>query len=342
MENSKLNPKFTMNNFSLGASNRTSYTSACAIMNKPDGSLNPLLIYGGVGVGKTHLLHAIGNALDSPRHKLFYRTSEDFLNGVVAALKAGDLESFRLKLLNIDLLLLDDIQFFEGKHFVQREFLRTLDLLSDLNKQVVLVSNQAPHSLKFSERLKDRLLGGLAVYIASPDKALKAELLQEKASAKKLELSPEVLSYLADVSSTIRELEGTLNQLFAQHMLNSKRVTLSEARDLIKKVVPSPEINLSAIVEHVAKRLNLTRKQLIAKDNSQSIVYARNISLFLGKKLSGLSLPELGRFFKKHHTTVMHSIAKVNAECENNDDFKALLAEIEDELLKNFTSAIRS
>jgi len=318
----EFNPKYSFDSFVIGASNRFAHAAALAVAEAPGRAYNPLFIYGGVGLGKTHLLHAIGKYvhLGFPHLKVKYVSTEQFTNDFINSI--GDKnkrrkEGFRRLYRTNDVLLIDDIQFLKGKEGTQEEFFHTFDALQQSGKQVVLSSDRPPKDIAtLEDRLRSRFEMGLITDIQPPDLETRIAILRRKVEVEKLDVPSEVLSFIADrVSSNIRELEGALIRVVAYSSITKHPVDLDLSRTVLKDIFPersSLPISVSTIQKEVCKHYSLTHAELVGGKRSQAIVYPRQIAMYLSREMTDLSLPAIGsEFGGRDHTTVMHANAKI-------------------------------
>jgi len=313
-----INPQYTFSNFVVGPSNQFVHAACQAVANRPGGTYNPLFIYGGVGLGKTHLLHAIVNQGLSINGSLkyCYVTSEKFTNELINSIRNEKMPEFRKRYRNIDILLIDDIQFIAGKVSTQEEFFHTFNSLFEIKKQLVLTSDKTPQQISsLEERLQSRFAWGLIAKIEMPEAETKVAILQKKAAASKIVLPNEVAFLMANsVKSNIRELEGLLTRLSAYSSLARVDITLETAKQVLKDFIKTEEeeSNPEEIIKTVAKFSNLKPSDLKGKRKSSSIVLPRQIAMYIMRKKTTLSLPEIGQFFGgRDHSTVIHSIKKI-------------------------------
>lgn len=315
-------PKYTFDSFVVGTSNQLAHAAALAVAERPSKAYNPLYLYGGVGLGKTHLMHAIGNLLqDKNRNvRLTYMSSEKFMNELVNAIRYDRTIQFRQKYRNIDVLLMDDIQFIAGKERTQEEFFHTFNALYDAQKQIVITSDCAPKQIPtLEERLHSRFEWGLIADIQPPDLETKLAILKKKAESEMLKLRNDVAIYIANgIRSNVRELEGALTRLSARASLDGldpADIDIVYAKDVLKSFTTeeNPVISSDMILRAVASFFSLKPAQLKSKNNSRPIAVPRQIAMFICKELTNQSLPQIGKDFGgKHHTTVLHSIRKID------------------------------
>ena len=302
----------------MGPSNQFAHAACRAVAEVPSRSYNPLFIYGGVGLGKTHLMHAIGHYVvqHDPSLTLTYISSERFMNEMINAVRFDRVLEFRSRYRNVDILLVDDIQFVSGKEGTQTEFFHTFNALHDAQKQIVISSDRPPHEITaLEERLRSRFEWGLIADIQAPDVETKAAILKKKAETEAVPLPDNVAMYIASrIKSNIRELEGSLIRLIAYASLTGRPLTIELAQDVLKNVLDHDEraVTIEQIQKYVADYYQLKLNDLKSRNNSKSVAMPRQVAMYLCKMLTHASLPEIGRSFGgKHHSTVIHSIKKV-------------------------------
>ncbi len=327
-----LNPRYTFDTFIVGSSNQFAHAACRAVAEAPSRSYNPLFIYGGVGLGKTHLMHAVGQyVLQHDRSlSLTYISSERFMNEMINAVRYDRVIDFRERYRSVDVLLVDDIQFLAGKEGTQTEFFHTFNALYDSQKQIVLSSDCPPHEIPaLEERLRSRFEWGLIADIQSPDLETKIAILKKKAEAEAVPLPDNVAIYIAGkIKSNIRELEGSLIRLIAYASLTGQEISLSLAQDVLKNIIDHDEkaVTIEIIQKFVADYYNLKLADLKSRNNAKSVAMPRQIAMYLCKSLTHASLPEIGRSFGgKHHSTVIHSIRKVEDMRKRDGDFNMLI-----------------
>ncbi len=327
-----LNPRYTFDSFIVGSSNQFAHAASRAVAEAPSRSYNPLFIYGGVGLGKTHLMHAVGQyVLQHDRNlKLTYISSERFMNEMINAVRYDRVLDFRERYRSVDVLLVDDIQFLAGKEGTQTEFFHTFNALYDSQKQIVLSSDCPPHEIPaLEERLRSRFEWGLIADIQSPDLETKVAILKKKAETEAVPLPDNVAIYIAGkIKSNIRELEGSLIRLIAYASLTGQEISLALAQDVLKNILDHEEkaVTIEIIQKFVADYYNLKMIDLKSRNNSKSVAMPRQIAMYLCKALTHASLPEIGRSFGgKHHSTVIHSIRKVEDMRKRDGDFNTLI-----------------
>jgi chromosomal replication initiator protein len=327
-----LNPRYTFDTFIVGPSNQFAHAACRAVAEAPSRSYNPLFIYGGVGLGKTHLMHAVGQYVlhhDSGL-KLTYISSERFMNEMINALRYDRILDFRERYRSVDVLLVDDIQFVSGKEGTQTEFFHTFNALYDAQKQIVLSSDRPPHEIPaLEERLRSRFEWGLIADIQAPDIETKVAILKRKAEAEAVPLPDNVAMYIAGrIKSNIRELEGSLIRLIAFASLTGREISLELTQEVLKNVIDQDDkaVTIETIQKFVSDYYQLKVGELKSRNNSKSVAMPRQIAMYLCKTLTHASLPEIGRSFGgKHHSTVIHSIKKVNDMRKRDGDFNSLI-----------------
>lgn len=332
-----LNPRYTFDSFIVGPSNQFANAACRAVAELPSRSYNPLFIYGGVGLGKTHLMHAIGHYVleHHPGLTLTYISSERFMNEMINALRYERILEFRERYRTVDVLLVDDIQFVSGKEGTQNEFFHTFNALHDAQKQIVLSSDRPPHEIPaLEERLRSRFEWGLIADIQPPDIETKVAILKKKAENEAVPLPDGVALYIASrIKSNIRELEGSLIRLIAYASLQGRQLSVELAQEVLRNVIDHDDkaITIEQIQKFVADYYQLKLSDLKSRNNSKSIATPRQIAMYMCKALTTASLPEIGRSFGgKHHSTVIHSIRKIEEMRKADPDFNALLTNLMD------------
>jgi chromosomal replication initiator protein len=317
---SRLNPKYSFDNFVIGGSNRFAHAAAVAVAEAPAKAYNPLFIYGESGLGKTHLLHAIGHYAESlyPGIRIRYVSSEEFTNDFINSIANNRASVFQSRYREIDILLIDDIQFLQGKDSTQEAFFHTFNTLHDHNKQVVITSDLPPkHLTGFEDRMRSRFEWGLITDVQAPDLETRIAILRKKAQSERLQVPDDILEYMASkVSSNIRELEGTLIRVTAFSSLNKTPVDLSLVQTVLKDLITLDEDNVIApvdIINHTAEYFKLSVDDLYGSSRSQAVATARQIAMYLCRELTSLSLPKIGQLFgNRDHTTVMYANKKIS------------------------------
>jgi chromosomal replication initiator protein len=334
-----LNPRLTFDAYVVGSSNQLAHAAAHAVATMPSRSYNPLFIYGGVGVGKTHLMHAIGRSLLDRFSGLnvVYTSSERFINEMVASIKLDRMPLFHRHYRSADVLLVDDIQVIAGKERTQEEFFHTFNELYDHRKQIVISSDCAPNQLPgLVERLRSRFEWGLMVDVQAPDLETKMAILDKKAESEGITLPQDVRVFIATkTKSNVRELEGALTRLIAVSSMTGAPISMSMAQQALKHLSSAPErkISVDSIVRAVAERFNMQPAQIKMKSNTRQIAYPRQIAMYLAKDMTHASLPEIGRYFGgKHHTTVLHSVQKIEELRQRDDELNRMLLSLMDSI----------
>ncbi len=336
---SRLNPKFTFNSFVVGACNQFAHAAAKSVATNPSRSYNPLFLYGGVGMGKTHLMHAIGRELID-RHgamRIIYTSSERFMNEMISCIRTERMQQFHQRYREADVLLIDDIQLLGNKERTQEEFFHTFNELHDHQKQIVISSDSPPKDIPgLLERLRSRFEWGLLADIQPPDLETKMAILDKKAEVEGVKLPDEVRSFMASkTKSNVRELEGALVKLIAYSSLTGTPIHLQMAQQVLKHLVHVQDrrVTMDSIQKAVAEKFTIKQAQLKEKSNTKKVVYPRQVAMYLVKELTNASLPEIGRAFGgKHHTTVIHSINKIEKDRQSDPELNRLLHSLMDSL----------
>ena len=335
VENSRLNSKYTFDNFIIGSNNRFAHAAAVAVSENPGNKYNPLFIYGGVGLGKTHLMQAIGNAMykTNPDLKMIYATGELFANELVSAIMTDKNESFRKKYRNIDLLLIDDIQFLAGKEKCQEEFFHTFNTLFESGKQIVLTSEKAPKEIPLLEdRLKTRFEMGLSVDIQAPDYETRLAILRKKAEKERYIINDDILVRIATkVKSNIRELEGVFNKLIAYTSFTNNELTNEVVDNTIESILVKNTKVLTSklIMQVVCKFFNIKVSDIVSDKRSNNVAYPRQIAMYLCREVANMSFPSIGKDFGgRDHSTVLHAYSKIKDEYDKNSETKDLIEDI--------------
>jgi chromosomal replication initiator protein len=335
----QLNPRYTFDAFVIGSGNQFAHAACQAVAERPSKAYNPLFLYGGVGMGKTHLMQAIGHEIKrrTPQASICYVSSEKFMNDMINSLKYDRMISFRDKFRTVDVLLVDDIQFLAQKERTQEEFFHTFNALHESLKQIVIASDRPPKELaEFEDRLRSRFEWGLIADIQPPDLETKVAILQKKADQERVTLPTDVALFIAsNIRSNVRELEGALIRLVAHSSLIGAEITLPYTQQVLKNFIDSQarKVTIESIQKAVAEQFGLRLVEIKAKNNSRSIVYPRQIAMYLAKHLTEASLPEIGRQFGgKHHTTVLHSVEKIEGVRKDDKDLNRLLNKLTEQL----------
>ncbi len=336
----QLNPRYTFDTFVVGSCNQFAHAAARAVAEAPSKAYNPLFLYGGVGLGKTHLMQAVGHMIKSNRKemRLAYVSSESFTNEVINSLRYDRMVSFRDKYRNnIDVLLMDDVEFIAGKERTQEEFFHTFNTLYEAQRQVVISSDCLPKEIPaLEERLRSRFAWGLTADLQAPDLETKMAILAKKCEALNVTLPQNVTDFVASkIRSSIRDLEGALTRLIAYSSLTGAEVSLPMAQQVLKNLVDLDEhrVSIENIQRLVCQEFSLSLSQLKSKNNSRTVSYPRQIAMYLAKQLTPASLPQIGREFGgKHHTTVLHSINKISELRQSDRDLNRLINKLSDSL----------
>ena len=340
---STLNPKYTFNSFVIGNSNRFAHAASLAVAEAPAKAYNPLFIYGGVGLGKTHLMHAIGHYIleSNPNAKVVYVSSEKFTNELINAIKDDKNEEFRSKYRNVDVLLIDDIQFIAGKERTQEEFFHTFNALHDANKQIILSSDRPPKEIPtLEDRLRSRFEWGLIADIQVPDFETRMAILKKKADVENLNVANDVMGYIASkIKSNIRELEGALIRIIAYSSLTDREVSVDLATEALKDIISKKQgkhVTIDAIQDIVASYYNLRIEDLKSQRRTRSVAYPRQIAMYLSRKLTDMSLPKIGEEFGgRDHTTVIHAYEKISENLKTDDTLQHTVNNITKKLTQN-------
>jgi chromosomal replication initiator protein len=335
----QLNPRYTFDAFVIGSGNQFAHAACQAVAERPSKAYNPLFLYGGVGMGKTHLMQAIGHEIKRrmPQAAICYVSTEKFTNDMINSLRYEKMSSFRDRFRGVDVLLIDDIQFLAQKERTQEEFFHTFNALHDSMKQIVIASDRSPKELaEIEDRLRSRFEWGLIADIQPPDLETKVAILQKKADQEKVTLPTDVALYIAsNIRSNVRELEGALIRLVAHSSLIGADITLPYAQQVLKNFIDSQarKVTIESIQKASAEQFGLRLVEIKAKNNSRAIVYPRQIAMYLAKHLTEASLPEIGRQFGgKHHTTVLHSVEKIGELRKTDKDLNRLLNKLTEQL----------
>lgn len=340
---STLNPKYTFNSFVIGNSNRFAHAASLAVAESPAKAYNPLFIYGGVGLGKTHLMHAIGHYIldGNPNAKVVYVSSEKFTNELINAIKDDKNEEFRNKYRNVDILLIDDIQFIAGKERTQEEFFHTFNALHDANKQIILSSDRPPKEIPtLEDRLRSRFEWGLIADIQVPDFETRMAILKKKADVENLNVANEVMGYIATkIKSNIRELEGALIRIIAYSSLTNREVTVDLATEALKDIISKKQgkhVTIDLIQDVVSSYFNLRVEDLKSQRRTRNVAYPRQIAMYLSRKLTDMSLPKIGEEFGgRDHTTVIHAYEKISENLKTDDSLQSTVNDITKKLTQN-------
>ncbi len=335
----QLNPRYTFDAFVIGNGNQFARAASLAVAERPSKAYNPLFLYGGVGMGKTHLMHAIGHEVKrrQPSSNICYVSAEKFTNKMITSLRNDRMTSFRDRFRSVDVLLIDDIQFIAQKERTQEEFFHTFNALHESMKQIVIASDRPPKELaEIEDRLRSRFEMGLIADIQPPDLETKVAILQKKAESEQVQLPADVALFVAsNVRTNVRELEGAMTRLIAWCQLNHMEITLASTQQCLKQFIDMQvrKITIEAIQRAVSENFGMKVTDLKQKNNSRNVVVPRQIAMFLAKQMTEASLPEIGRQFgNKHHTTVMHSIGKIEDQRRDDKDLQRTLNKLQEQL----------
>jgi len=344
--NSNLNPNYTFETFVVGNNNRFAQSASLAVAESPGETYNPLYIYGGPGLGKTHLMHSIGHFIldQNPNAKVIYVTSEQFTNEVIESIRNGNASSmtkFRDKYRTVDVLMIDDIQFIIGKESTQEEFFHTFNALQTQGKQIILTSDKPPKEMEtLEERIRSRFEWGLMADIGIPDYETRMAILRKKAESDNFDINDEILNYIANnIKSNVRELEGALNKLLAYNVLCNETITMDIAQQELQNIITPDkprEITPQLIIEVVTEHFNISMDQMISRSRSSDIAKPRQIAMFLCKTMTDSSLDVIGSFLGgRDHSTIIHGIKKISDEYEVNENTRTLIDTIKKKINPN-------
>ena len=341
--NSILNPKYTFETFVIGSGNQLAHAASLAVAESPACSYNPLFIYGGVGLGKTHLMHAIGHYIikQTPSLKVLYVSSERFTNELINAIKDDKNEPFRQKYRNIDVLLIDDIQFIAGKERTQEEFFHTFNALYEANKQIIISCDKPPREIvTLEERLRSRFEWGLQADIQPPDYETRIAILKKKAQGENIYIPDEVYEFIADnIASNIRELEGALIKVIALSTLVKSEITLDIAKEALKDILSASKtrvVNSDIVIDVVARYYGLKQEDFKSKKRSRDVSFPRQVAMYLCRELTEMSLPQIGREFGgRDHTTVIHAFSKISEGIEKDFELRRSIEELRKNIIGN-------
>lgn len=327
-----LNPKYTFDTYIVGGGNRMAYAAARAVAEQPGKAYNPLFIYGGVGLGKTHLLHAIGHMVRQQGYRVLYVSSETFTNELINAIRNKTTDQFRARYRNVDVLLIDDVQFIAGKESTQEEFFHTFNALHAADKQICITSDRPPREIAtLEERLRSRFQGGIMVDIRPPDFEMRVAILRSKAEEYPVSIPDEILAYIAEhVESNIRELVGAFNRVVARAVLIGEPITLTQTRHILEDMMPAQQaLSPESIIHAVAAYYQLDPIELKGKSRRRSIARPRQIAMYLLREETDLSLPQIGQLLGgRDHTTIMHGYEKIAKELTQDVTLQRHLEEI--------------
>ncbi len=344
--NSNLNSNYTFDTFVVGSNNRFAQSASLAVAESPGEAYNPLYIYGGPGLGKTHLMHSIGHFIleRNPNAKVLYVTSEEFTNEVIESIRSGNasaMNKFREKYRTIDVLMIDDVQFIIGKESTQEEFFHTFNALHSAGKQIILTSDKPPKEMEtLEERIRSRFEWGLMADIGTPDYETRMAILRRKVDADDMKLSDEILNYIAtNIKSNIRELEGALNKLLAYSNLEKTEITMEIAiKELQNIITPDKpkEITPQLIIEVVSEHFQISLDQMISKNRSNEIAKPRQIAMYLCKNMTDIPLDSIGTLLGgRDHSTIIHGVNKITKELDTNENTRNLIETIKKKINPN-------
>ena len=336
LSSTKLNPKYIFEEFVIGNSNRFAHAASLAVAESPARAYNPLFIYGGVGLGKTHLMHAIGHFIlkKNPKSKILYVSSENFINDLINSIKDDKNEEFRSKYRNLDVLLIDDIQFITGKERTQEEFFHTFNALHQANKQIIISSDRPPKEIKtLEDRLRSRFEWGLITDIQPPDFETRIAILKKKAEVDSIYIPDDVYDYIArKIKSNIRELEGALTRVVAYSSLTNKEINIALCEEALKGIIDTStpkQITIEYIKEIVSSHYSVNIEDFISPKRNRNIAYPRQIAMYLCRELTDSSLPKIGEEFGgRDHTTVLHAYDKISSDLLSDIEFKESMSHL--------------
>ena len=331
-------PRYTFDQFVVGSSNQFAHAAAIAVANQPGEKYNPLFLYGGVGLGKTHLATSIGHQLSASdrARKIIFAPAEQFMNDLISSLRHDRMSGFKERMRQVDVLILDDVHFLAGRERTQEEFFHTFNALHAQRHQIVLTSDKAPRDLTgLEERLRNRFESGLIADISPPDLETRVAILQKKAAAEKLALSGEVALFVAQrASSNVRELQGCFNRLAALASLNKNVITVDFARESLRDLIreEEPKLDIDIIQQHVAESFHIRLIDLKSKKRTQHLAFCRQVAMYLCRKLTSRSFPAIGAGFGRDHSTVIHACNLIARRVDNDGAFRVLMQKIERQL----------
>lgn len=333
VQHSHLNPSHTFDNFMVGGSNQFAYAAVKSVSEKAGQIYNPLFIYGGVGLGKTHLMQAAGNVFQNQGKIVIYTTVEQFLNDFIRHIRNKNMERFQEKYRKCDVLLIDDIQFLSNKETIQEEFFHTFEALKGEGKQIILTADKHPKKIGGLEaRLQSRFEWGLVADIQPPELETKIAIIEKKCEINKVKLTKDIINYIATViDSNVREIEGILSKLHAYSQLIHVDIDLEFTKNILKDQIKENRANLTLdiITQNVAKDLNIKPSEIRSKSRSKNLVYARRISIYLCRELTQNTMPQLAQYFgMKDHTAISHTLKKIAELIQNDEDFKVKIEEL--------------
>ena len=335
---SLLNPAYTFDNYVVGSSNQFAFSAAQSVCEKPGSAYNPLFIYGGVGLGKTHLMQSVGNRLQAQGKSVIYSSVEQFVNDFTRHLRNQTMDRFKDKYRKCDVLMIDDVQFLSGKNQTQEEFFHTFETLRSENKQIILTSDKHPKQIAgLEDRLKSRFEWGLIADIQPPELETKIAIINKKCEINRVDISKEIIDYIATIiDNNAREIEGILSKLHAYSKLMNQDITLEFTKNVLKEQLKEKRENITIehIVKFVCKELNVKPSELRSKTRSKNIVYARRVSIFLARSLTQNTMPQLAQYFgMKDHTTISHTMKKISELLKTDENFKVKIEELNNKIL---------
>ncbi len=334
---SLLNPAYTFDNYVVGSSNQFAYSAAQSVCEKPGSAYNPLFIYGGVGLGKTHLMQAIGNRLQTQGKSVIYTSVEQFVNDFTRHLRNQTMDRFKDKYRKCDVLMIDDVQFLSGKTQTQEEFFHTFESLRSEKKQIILTSDKQPKQIAgIEDRLTSRFEWGLVCDIQPPELETKIAIINKKCEINRVNISKDIIDYIATIiDNNAREIEGILSKLHAYAKLMNQDITLEFTKNVLKEQLKEKRENITIehIVKFVSKELNVKPSEIRSKSRSKNIVYARRVSIYLARSLTQNTMPQLAQYFgMKDHTTISHTMKKINELLKSDENFKVKIEELSNKI----------
>jgi len=334
---SLLNPSYTFDNYVVGGTNQFAFSAAQSVCEKPGEAYNPLFIYGGVGLGKTHLMQSVGNRLQTQGKSVIYSSVEQFVNDFTRHLRNQTMDRFKDKYRNCDVLMIDDVQFLSGKNQTQEEFFHTFETLRAENKQIILTSDKHPKQIAgLEDRLQSRFEWGLIADIQPPELETKIAIIKKKCEMNKVDISKEIVDYIATIiDNNAREIEGILSKLHAYAKLMNQEITLEFTKNVLKEQLKDKKENITIedIIKFVAKELNVKPSEIRSKSRSKNIVYSRRVCIYLARELTQNSMPQLAQFFgMKDHTAISHTMRKINQLLKEDQDFKVKIDELNNKM----------
>jgi len=336
-QQSLLNPSYTFDNYVVGGTNQFAFSAAQSVCEKPGEAYNPLFIYGGVGLGKTHLMQAVGNRLQTQGKSVIYSSVEQFVNDFTRHLRNQTMDRFKDKYRKCDVLMIDDVQFLSGKNQTQEEFFHTFETLRAENKQIILTSDKHPKQIAgLEDRLKSRFEWGLIADIQPPELETKIAIIKKKCEMNKVDISKEIVDYIATIiDNNAREIEGILSKLHAYAKLMNQEITLEFTKNVLKEQLKDKKENITIedIIKFVAKELNVKPSEIRSKSRSKNIVYSRRVCIYLARELTQNSMPQLAQFFgMKDHTAISHTMRKINQLLKEDEDFRVKIDELNNKM----------